>query len=94
MYVNIYFCYISFLILLMQGLLDVVRSQLPMAEHRCCVRHLYANLRKKHKNKDLQKQFWLCAKSYNMPNFEANVKEMKRLSPQGYEDILNCHPSH
>ena len=29
-----------------------------------------------------------------MPDFEANMKDMMLMSPQGYEDMLNCHPSH
>ncbi|KAK1368547.1 hypothetical protein POM88_034639 [Heracleum sosnowskyi] len=78
-----------------KGLLDVVCDILPSAEHRCCARHLYANLRKKHGRSELlQRQFWACAKSANMPDFEANMMELKKLSPRGFEDILHTHPKH
>ena len=33
--------------------MDVVDNVLPKAEHNCYARHLYANWRKKHKNKEL-----------------------------------------
>ena len=29
-----------------------------------------------------------------MPDFEENMKEMKKLSPDGFEDILQTHPRH
>ena len=74
--------------------MDAVEHVLPKVEHRCCARHLYANWRKKHKNKELQKQFGLCAKSSNMLDFEANMEEIKRLTKVGFEDMLNCHPRH
>ena len=77
-----------------QRLIDVVEHVLPRAEHRCYARHLYANWRKKHNNKELQKQFWLCAKSNNMTDFEANMEDMKRLTKARFEDVLNCHPRH
>ena len=67
---------------------------LPQVEHRYCYRHLYANWRKKHRNKDLRKQFYAYAKSSNMPDFEANMEEMKKLAPKGFNDILNTHPRH
>ena len=74
--------------------MDDVDHVLPMVEHRFYARLLYANWRKKHKNKELQKQLWLCTKSNNVPDFEANMKEMKRLAPTGFEDMLNYHPRH
>ncbi|XP_050209237.2 uncharacterized protein LOC126659951 [Mercurialis annua] len=77
-----------------KGLLDAVGTLLPKAEHRCCARHLHANWRKEHKGKPLQKQFWICAKSNNMPDFEQNMKELKKLTPKGFEAILRTHPRH
>ena len=74
--------------------MDAVEHVLPKAKHRYCARHLYANWRKKHNNKELQKQFWLCAKSNNMSNFEANMEEMKRLTKARFEEIPNYHPRH
>ena len=29
-----------------------------------------------------------------MPDFEANMEEMKRLTPTGFDDMLNLHPRH
>ena len=72
--------------------MDVVNHVLPKTEHRCCGRYLYANWRKNPKNKELQRQFWVCAKSNNMPDFEANREEMKRLTKARFGDMLNHHP--
>ena len=43
---------------------------------------------------ELQKQFWICPKSNNMPNFETNMEDMKRLTKARFEDMHNYHPRH
>ena len=40
-----------------KGILNAVPKWAPSAEHRNCARHIYANLRKKFKNKEWQKKF-------------------------------------
>ena len=62
--------------------MNAIDHVLPKSEHRCCTKQLYANWRKKYKNKELQKQFWLCTKSNNMSKFEANMEK-------GFKGMLN-----
>ena len=65
-----------------QGLLDAIRNILQEVEHRCYCRHLYFNWRKKHeRDNELHKLFWACAKNANMPYFDTNMLEMKKLTP-------------
>ena len=40
-----------------KGILNAVKKWAPSAEHRNCARHIYANWRKKFKNKEWQKKF-------------------------------------
>lgn len=64
-------------------------------EHRCCVRHFYVNWRKKYvRNELLQIQFWTCVKSTNMPDFEVNMIELKKLSIIGFENIFHTDPKY
>jgi hypothetical protein len=44
-----------------KGLIKAVNEIIPEAEHRMCARHIYANWRKKHRDKAFQKPFWACA---------------------------------
>lgn len=36
----------------------------------------------------------MYVKATDMPNFETYVEEMKKLSPQGFGDMLHTHPRH
>jgi hypothetical protein len=44
-----------------KGPIKAVNEIIPEAEHRMCARHIYANWRKKHRDKGFQKPFWACA---------------------------------
>ncbi|XP_050215351.1 uncharacterized protein LOC126666448 [Mercurialis annua] len=47
-------------------------------------RHLYANWKKKNERReDLQKLWWRCAKSSNMPDFDKNMEAMRALTQKG-----------
>nr|XP_015619248.1 uncharacterized protein LOC107279670 [Oryza sativa Japonica Group] len=41
-----------------KGIINAVETWIPKAEHRNCARHIYANWRKKFKNREWQKKFW------------------------------------
>jgi len=60
-----------------KGLVDAVKAYLPLAEHRLCARHVYANLRKTYKGMQFRKLFWAIAKSTTEVEFEKNMQLMK-----------------
>lgn len=67
-----------------KGLIDVVDQLFPNAEHRHCLKHLYANFNKDHKGLTLKLQMESIARATTLPWF---YDEMKRM--------LNLHePSH
>ena len=55
-----------------KGLIRSVNEIVPQAEHRMCATHIYANWRKEHRDKKLQKMFWACAKSSDRTQFNYN----------------------
>jgi hypothetical protein len=61
-----------------KGLINAVEKWVPNVEHRMCARHIYANWRKKFKNKVLQKKFWRCAKAPNMNLFKYHKAELAK----------------
>ena len=63
-----------------KGLVDAIKAFLPLAEHRLCARHVYANLRKTYKGMQFRKLFWAIAKSTTQVEFENNMKLMKELT--------------
>lgn len=52
-----------------KGIINAIETWIPKAEHRNCARHIYANWRKKFKNREWQKKFWRCAKAPCRPLF-------------------------
>ncbi|XP_020885239.1 uncharacterized protein LOC9314956 [Arabidopsis lyrata subsp. lyrata] len=56
-----------------RGLIHGVATELPMAEHRACARHIYSNLKKSHKADMLKPLFWRVASSYNEADYKENL---------------------
>ena len=77
-----------------QGLLKAVSELVPNAEHRMCARHIYANWRKIHTDKELQKKWWGCAKAPNRILFNYNRARLAQDTPQGAQDMMKTSPEH
>ncbi|XP_010484982.1 PREDICTED: uncharacterized protein LOC104763290 [Camelina sativa] len=72
-----------------KGIISAVKSVLPNAEHRPCVKHIVENLKKKHANKDyLKKHVWNLAWSYSEAEYKINLNAMRAYSLSLYEDVM------
>jgi len=78
----------------MQGLLNAVAELFPNIEHRMCTRHIYANWRKKYRDEDFQKPFWMCAKASSIPFFNYCRAKLAQLTPDGAKDMMKTNPKH
>lgn len=58
------------------GLVQFIIELLPLAEHRCCARHVYANLRKQHSVAGLKSLFWQTVKVGTTEEFEGVMAEI------------------
>lgn len=59
-----------------------------------CTIHIYANWRKKHRDDDFQKPFWMCAKASSVPFFDFCKAKLAQLTPAGAKDMMNTNPKH
>ncbi|XP_023753694.1 uncharacterized protein LOC111902053 [Lactuca sativa] len=75
-----------------KGLVDAVKERVPVAEHRQCVRHIYANFKKRFKGEQYMKLFWAAAASTTQPKFEAEMNFIKKIDPLGYEHLMERDP--
>ncbi|XP_010451291.1 PREDICTED: uncharacterized protein LOC104733413 [Camelina sativa] len=76
-----------------KGLIRAVELELPKAEHRMCVRHIYSNLKKSHgKDKEMKKYVWDIAWSYNEKDFEANMIKLQNYSEIVWRDVVKSKP--
>ena len=73
--------------MLLQGLLSVVNEIFPLAEHRMCARHIYANWRKKHRLQEYQKRFWKIAKASSEMLFNHYKNKLANKTPRGWKDL-------
>lgn len=78
----------------LQGIINVVKEELPSAEHRMCVKHIVENLKNNgHANKDLLKPMvWNLAWSYIEVEFEENRRKLHDYSLSLHEDVMKEKP--
>ncbi|XP_010481110.1 PREDICTED: uncharacterized protein LOC104759946 [Camelina sativa] len=76
-----------------RGLIHGVATELPMAEHRACARHIYGNLKRDHKSDMLKPLFWRIASSYNKADYKENLSIFKEFDPQACKTLLRKDPS-
>jgi len=76
----------------MQGLLPAIQSLLPGADQRFCMRHLYANFRKKFPGKNLKALMWEAAHSTYPQQWEKVMKRMKEVNNDAFKHLLGIPP--
>jgi hypothetical protein len=78
----------------MQGLVPSLDLVAPGAEHRICVRHLYANYRDSgHRGLALKDKLWGAAAAYTEADFLREMDELKGISPDAYDYLSKIDPS-
>jgi hypothetical protein len=76
------------------GLIPSFDAVIPMADHRICVRHLYANFRdKRFRGVALKELLWVAASAYTDIEFRYHMEEIKKLNPAAFEYLENIDPS-
>nr|KAJ0226600.1 hypothetical protein LSAT_V11C100040920 [Lactuca sativa] len=60
-----------------KGMVETIKERVPTAQHRQCVRHIYANFKKRFKGEQYRKLFWAAAASTTQPKFEAEMNSIK-----------------
>ncbi|XP_042022963.1 uncharacterized protein LOC121770266 [Salvia splendens] len=72
---------------------NAVQSLLPLAEHRNCARHIYANWKKTHKGPLLKQHFWKIVRSTYLEEYEIACRELEKEDGQAYADLMDKNPS-
>ncbi|KAB1203081.1 hypothetical protein CJ030_MR8G005531 [Morella rubra] len=77
-----------------KGLVPAFDVVMPQADHRFCVRHLYANFRDAgHRGVALKDKLWGAATAYTESEFNKKMDELKALSPDAHEYLRKIDPS-
>ncbi|WVY90816.1 hypothetical protein V8G54_036330 [Vigna mungo] len=70
-----------------------LEALLPKAEHRFCMRHLYANFRKKFTGNTLKTLMWKAATSTYPQAWEKEMLNMKEVIVDAYKHLISIPPS-
>ncbi|CAI9268268.1 unnamed protein product [Lactuca saligna] len=76
-----------------KGLLEAVKEVLLYAEHRQCVRHIYANFKKSYKGEEYKDLFWAAAGCTVEPEFISVMERLKAIDVGAYEYLMSHNPS-
>ncbi|GJZ40779.1 calcium/proton exchanger [Tanacetum coccineum] len=76
-----------------KGLLEGVNELLPNAKHRKCIRHLFANYKKKFSGVQLQCLFWNAASTTVEQLYYSKMEELKIISTEAYQYLCDRNPN-
>ncbi|PWA41822.1 hypothetical protein CTI12_AA426570 [Artemisia annua] len=75
------------------GLKEAVREWLPMAEHRQCTRHIYANLKKSWPGLYFKNLFWGAASTTMQHVFEEKMNLLRNLNEEAHKWLVERDPN-
>ncbi|XP_074352049.1 uncharacterized protein LOC141691210 [Apium graveolens] len=71
-----------------KGLVNALTTQVPNAEHRFCVMHLYMNMYKDHKGVGCRSLLWLAARATTDYMFNKHMTELQKLSKKCHSWLM------
>ena len=75
-----------------QGIIEAAKDVIPLAEHRQCARHIYANFRKKFSGVEFRNLFWKAAKATYPSRFERIMGQIQSVSNEAHTHLMERHP--
>ncbi|GJV77428.1 hypothetical protein Tco_1509012 [Tanacetum coccineum] len=76
-----------------KGLKEAVREWLPLAEHRQCARHIYANLKKSWPGLHFKSLFWGAASATLKHVFDEKMKLLSNLNEHAHKWLVERDPN-
>ncbi|XP_057739645.1 uncharacterized protein LOC130956635 [Arachis stenosperma] len=77
-----------------KGLVPTFDELLPGVDHRFCVRHLYANFKKKFPGLNLKKRMWRAAKCTYLAAWKKELMEIRAISEGAYRHLIGIRPKY
>ncbi|XP_039687036.1 uncharacterized protein [Medicago truncatula] len=68
-----------------KGLVPAIQNLGSHVEHRLCVKHLYANFKKRYPGLDLKEVFWMAGRATTVPVWERAMNQMKLINDKAWE---------
>ncbi|KAH0761844.1 hypothetical protein KY290_017917 [Solanum tuberosum] len=83
---------VTFMSDMQKGLINAVKTVLPLSHHRYCVRHIEANWMKRFRSGEMKKLLWWAAWSTYEEDFKDQLSALGALSKSAAKDLLKYPP--
>nr|KAJ0226975.1 hypothetical protein LSAT_V11C100047080 [Lactuca sativa] len=77
-----------------KGIIPAITKLFPQAEHRFCLRHIYENMKRQCKDKELKDLVWACATTTTVRHFEKALEELKKFKAEAHDWLIQIPPAH
>ncbi|KAJ9548062.1 hypothetical protein OSB04_020605 [Centaurea solstitialis] len=77
-----------------KGIIPAIAKVFPAAEHRFCVRHIQQNMKQSWKGKVYNDMLWRCASATTIPQFHAEMEELRKFNAETYNWLKQIPPHH
>ncbi|XP_052726016.1 uncharacterized protein LOC128194445 [Vigna angularis] len=75
-----------------KGLLPAIQQLLPGVDQRFCVRHIYANFRKKFSGINLRQLLWKAAATTHPQAWESVMRQIKEVNEEAFKHLIAIPP--
>ncbi|GJS28974.1 mutator type transposase [Tanacetum coccineum] len=76
------------------GVIPAIAETFPSVEHRCCLKHIYDNMKLSWRGKLYKELLWKCAMATTIQKFDKRMEEMKNHNIEAYEWLRKIPPQH
>ncbi|KAK2383489.1 hypothetical protein QL285_070935 [Trifolium repens] len=76
-----------------KGLVPAIQNLGNHVEQRLCVKHLYANWKKKYPGLELNEVFWMAARATTIPAWERAMNRLKAMNEKAWKDMKDVPPA-
>nr|KAJ0201965.1 hypothetical protein LSAT_V11C600308790 [Lactuca sativa] len=77
-----------------KGIIPAIAKLFPQAEHRFCLRHIYENMKRQWKDKELKDLVWACATATTVRHVEKALEELKKFKAEAHDWLIQIPPAH
>nr|KAJ0211052.1 hypothetical protein LSAT_V11C400187040 [Lactuca sativa] len=77
-----------------KGIIPTLAKLFPQAEHRFRLRHIYENMKRQWKDKELKDLVWACATATTVRHFEKALEELKKFKAKAHDWLIQIPPTH
>ncbi|CAI9263820.1 unnamed protein product [Lactuca saligna] len=77
-----------------KGIIPAIAKLFPQAEHRFCLRHIYENMKRQWKDKELKDLVWACATATTIRHFKKALEELMKFKVEAHDRLIQIPPAH